>query len=146
MNRWQKIAWFNLIVIALTLAVTVGVVIVLTMIDGMPWALYGLGFGGRIVLTLISPLLFRAKKKAPGKTIFDERDEQIHRKADKASDTASLALFLAVCIGAFFVVGLSGSVPVIMLPLMVCWAFIAGKLAESVAVLTQYGWGGKDHE
>ena len=146
MNRWQKIAWFNLIIIALTLAVTTGVVTVLTVIGGMPQALYGLGFGGLIVLTLISRLLFRAKKKATGKTIFDERDEQIHRRALQASDSASLGLFLTVCMVAFFAVGLSGSVPVLMLPLMVCWAFIAGKLAESVAFLTQYGWKGKDNE
>jgi len=144
MNRWQKIAWLNLIVVAITLVATTAAVIAFTFGAGMPWALHGLGFGGIVVLTLISPLVFRAKKKRQGEVIFDERDEKIHRRANEASDIASGALFLVVCMGGFFVVGLSGSIPVLVLPLMVCWAFVAGKLAYSVTILIQYGWRGKD--
>ena len=149
MNRAQKMAWFNLIVVAITIGVTTAVVISLTLSYGMPSALVGLGFGGIVVFSLISPLVFRAKKRRAGEVIFDERDEQIHRKADKASDIASQALYLAVCICVVFVVGLSGSVPALALPVMVCWAFLAGKLAESLAILVQSGRGGvkeKNHE
>ena len=145
MNRAQKMAWFNLIVVAITIGVTAAVVISLTLSYVMPSALVGLGFGGIIVFSLITPLVFRAKQQ-PGEVSFDERDKQIHHRASVASDNASLAVFLAVCMGSLFVVGLSGSVPVHALPLMVCWAFVAGKLAESVAILVQYGWrdkGGK---
>ena len=142
MNRVQKIAWFNLIVVAITIVVTAVVVIALTLSDGMPWALYGLGFGGIIIFSLISPLIFRGKKR-PGQVSFDERDEHIHRRALQASDSASCTLFLAVCIGVFLVVGLRGSVPAVVLPIMVGWAFICGKFAESIVILVQYGWRSK---
>jgi hypothetical protein len=142
MNRAQKIAWFNLIVVAITIVVTVAAVIALTLSNGMPWALYGLGFGGIIVFSLISPLIFRGKKHK-GQVSFDERDAHIHRRALQASDSASCGLFLAVCIGVFLVVGLSGLVPAAVLPMMVCWAFTCGKLAESIAILVQYGREGK---
>ena len=139
MNRQQKIAWFNLITIMITLATTAAVIIALTLSAGMPHALYGLGFGGIVVLTNVSPFVFRKRKKHSQEVIFDERDEQIYRKADKASDIASQALYLTVCMSVFIIVGLSGSVPVMVLPLMVCWAFLAGKLAESITLLIQYG-------
>jgi len=139
MNRAQKMAWFNLIVVAITIGVTAAVVISLTLSYGMPSALVGLGFGGIVVFSLISPLIFR-EKKLPRQVSFDERDEQIQRRARAASDSASLALFLAVCIGVWFVAGSNGSVPAMALPFMVCWAFVTGKLTESVAVLVQYGW------
>ncbi len=143
MNRAQKIAWFNLIVVAITIGITAAAVIALTLSNGMPWALYGLGFGGIVVFSLISPLVFRGKKH-PGEISFDERDEHIHRRALQASDSASCTLFLGVCMGVFLVVGLSGSVPAVVLPMMVGWAFICGKLAESIAILVQYGWRDKD--
>ena len=147
MNRWQKMAWFNLVVVAITIGVAAAAVIVFTLMTGMlsQGALYGLSFGGVIVFSLISPLIFRAKKQ-PGEVSFDERDEQIRRKADKASDNASLGLFVAVCMGGLLAVGPNGSVPVMTLPYMVCWAFIAAKIAESVATLIQYGWRNKNHE
>ena len=142
MNRAQKIAWFNLIVVAITIGITAAAVIVLTLSSGMPWALYGLGFGGIVVFSLISPLVFRGKKH-PGEISFDERDEHIHRRALQAGDSASCTLFLVVCMGVFLVVGLSGSVPAVVLPMMVGWAFICGKFAESIAILVQYGWTNK---
>ena len=74
MNRLQKMAWFNLMIIAISLGLCVGATTVLALLIGMPAALAGfvfMGFGGIIG---ISPIIFRKRRKP---VTFDERDEAV---------------------------------------------------------------------
>ena len=62
MNRWQKIAWYNLIIIFVSFSLTAAVVGILALKYGMPKALGGLGALGTLGLLGLSPVLFREKK------------------------------------------------------------------------------------
>ena len=72
MNRWQKIAWYNIVVILATLSITTITVGVLAMKYGFPKALSGLGFLGTLGLLGLSGIIFKQKK---GQTDFDEREQ-----------------------------------------------------------------------
>lgn len=94
MNRAQKIAWFNLIVIAASLSISSVVVGVLATVIGMPKALARLGFLGICGLMGLSPFILR-KDKCP--VSFDERDELIQKRAVLGGFAASYGFFVAVC-------------------------------------------------
>ena len=78
MNRMQKIAWYNMIVIVAALTASGATVGLLAIFFGMPKALGGLGFLGIAGFMGLSPVLFRKKQ---GDVDFDERDLLIYRKA-----------------------------------------------------------------
>ena len=73
MNRLQKMAWYNLIVVASVLMITAGVIVVLSWKFGWPRARAGLGFMGLFGLCGLSAVLFRRKK---GEVDFDERESK----------------------------------------------------------------------
>ena len=81
MNRSQKIAWYNLIVILVSLILAGAAIGVLAAIFGMPRALGGLGFMGICGLMGLTPILFREKRGQLGFMGYDERDLLIFRKA-----------------------------------------------------------------
>ncbi len=64
MNRAQKIAWFNLIVLLTALGLSTIAIGVFYFIVGLPMrrALGGLGFIGIVGLTGLSPILFRKRR------------------------------------------------------------------------------------
>ena len=80
MNRMQKIAWFNLIVVSLALGLSVVAFSIGYFIFGLParQAAGGFGFIGIMGFSGLSPVLFRKDKS---KVQFDERDTAIQRKA-----------------------------------------------------------------
>ena len=136
MNRWQKIAWFNLIVISATLALTGIVVAVLAVKVGMPKAWGGLGMLGFFGLMGLSSVIFRKDK---GKVGFDERDQLINYRAVLGAYSFFWLIFTAVCMIPFFILGPGGSISVRMLPFMLVGICISLQLVHSVAILVQYG-------
>ncbi|UCF43792.1 MAG: hypothetical protein JSV99_02355 [Planctomycetota bacterium] len=140
MNRFQKIACFNLAVIAVSIAFSGGAVVIAALVAGFPKALCGLSFLGISGLMGFSPLFFRKKK---GQVAFDERDEVIIRKAVFSCFICSYIFLAGVCIATSVIVGTSGTVSARMLPIMVVSGFIVGMLVQSIVTLREYGWGGK---
>jgi hypothetical protein len=138
MNRWQKIAWFNLIVMTVSLLLTAAAVGTLAAIIGMPAALGGLGFLGLCGLVGFEPILFR-KKQGQSTVDFDERDLLIDRKATLGAFAVSYVYFVGVCMIIWFVVGSGGVIRVVVLPLIVAGGFITSQLVRSIALLVQYG-------
>jgi hypothetical protein len=138
MNRWQKIAWFNLTVIEVSLLLAGAATGTLAIIIGMPAALGGLGFLGLSGLLGLEPVLFR-KKRGQSTVDFDERDLSIQRKAFLGAFAFSYVYFVAVCMIIWFVVGYSGVIRVAILPCIVAGGFITSWIVRSVAVLVQYG-------
>jgi hypothetical protein len=132
MNRWQKIAWYNVIVIAVTLALTAVLVAFLAFTVGMPRARAGLGLLGFLGLLGLSPILFRAK---PSEVPFDERDRLINYRAVLAAYSIFWPIITAACMIPWFIIGLSGSVPVWYLPLLLGGIGITLTLVHSVAIL-----------
>lgn len=142
MNRSQKIACFNLVVILISLILCVIAVAVLAFIAfvverPLRGALGGLGFIGIIGFAGLSPLLFR---KAKGQVEFDERDQFYNMRAWFLGFCASYLLFVIVCMATWFIRGPKGTISVNVLPLTVMGGFLALMLVHSLAILGQYGW------
>ena len=139
MNRWQKIAWYNLIIILVSLSLMAAAVGILALKYGMPKALGGLGALGTLWLLGLSPVLFRKKE---GTVDYDERDKLIFYRSIQIAYAVFWPVFVAACMIPFFIIGPSGSISVYWLPLMLVTISITLTLVHSVAVLVQYGWGG----
>lgn len=92
MNRSQKIAVFNLVVIGITIITTTAAIAVLFHNYGFPRAYAGLGGLGTLGLLGFSQMIFRKDKN---KVAMDERDTLIMTKASLAGFKAS---YLFVCL------------------------------------------------
>ena len=139
MNRWQKMAWFNLIVILASAVLSITAVSVLYFVVGLPMhrALGGSGLMGFCGLAGLSPTLFRKKQ---GQVSFDERDLLIQKKASLAAYTAFWVLFIAAAMIPFCILGPKGLISVKTLPAMVIGGIITIVLVQSIVTLEEYGW------
>ena len=141
MNRQQESAWFQLLT-AMSLGISFGAVIILSLIVGMPKAWLGMGLMG---LMALGQLITR-KEEDRNKVQFDERDLLIQKRASLWGYCASYGFFVAFSMVTYSVVGKGGLVSVNMLPIMVIVGVVVLLLVRSVAILIQYGWkrkGGK---
>jgi len=136
MNRYQKIAWFNLIVIAATILVTSIAVAVELHVRG--YSTIGLWFVALLALLKLTPYLFK-KSESPGGVVSDERDDLIVKKAVLRAWAAFWWIFVVSCVLVFLIVGPRDSVPTITLPLMALGGGLFLKAACSMAILIQYG-------
>lgn len=134
MSAMQKFAWFNLIVIALTL------VVVLSLLPFLgKGALGGSGFLGLIGF---GPLFFRKK---PGQVLTDERDALINLRSWILAYALFWVIFvLAAAILSPLVYGQEGAVPVWVVQISVFCFFMLVYALASVAILVQYAGGAKD--
>jgi hypothetical protein len=134
MNRAQKIAWFNLAVVAAG-AVFVVVLAVIGVVKLMLIVLLGMG-----ALVGISPVLFRKKQ---GRIEFDERDQLIRLRALFFASSVSLWWLIAQCVLQVFKVGPRGLVPVGTLLGTVCGALVTFIVTKSFWTLFEYRYGKK---
>ena len=143
MNRAQKIARFNLIVVLVALALSATAISVAYFIIGLPMqrALGGLGFLGICGLIGLSPILFRKKR---GEISFDERDLLIYNRASIVAYSVFWLVFTAACMIPWSIIGPSGSISVNVLPIMLFGIGITLALVHSLVILVQYGWGIKE--
>jgi len=145
MNRTQRIARFNLLVVLVAVGLSALTVGILYIGVGLPMRLAAGGFGlmGISGLMGLSPVLFR---KQPGGVDFDERDLLIQRKAVIGAYSIFWVLFVLAAMIPFFVRGVDGQVSVKYLAGMVGGGMVAVTVVQSVITLEQYGWREKDHE
>lgn len=145
MNRAQKIAWFNLVVILISLllsGIAVAVLAFLAFVAELPLraALGGLGFMGIMGLLGLTPFLFR---KDEGKVRFDERDLVINRKAAVVAYSVFWVLFVAAAMVPWFIIGPGGVITVNYLPCLVFGGVFVVMLIQAIVTLQEYGWKGK---
>jgi len=107
---------------------------------GMPKAAAGFGFVGIAGLGGLAPLLI---KKDKGSVTFDERDRLIKRRAALAGFGTSYLFVGLACMLPFFILGPKASISVGWLPEIFGGAALILFFVHSVAILVQYGWGGK---
>ncbi len=147
MNKAQKIARFNLIVILIALTLSAIAVSVFYFVVDLPIrsALGGFGFMGITGLMGLSPFLY---KKERDKVSFDERDELINYRAVLAAYSVFWLVFTAACMIPWSIIGPSGSISVNVLPIMLFGIGITLALVHSLVILVQYGRGikEKNHE
>lgn len=145
MNRYQKLAWFNLIVITATIIITTTAVAIEIHFRGYstiaPW------FIVIMALMKLNPFLFK-KPKGRNKIVSDERDEFIIKRARSfAYITFWIVFFVSsFAVHIFMGMGPKSSVPTITLPLMAAGGALFIKIVSSVAILIQYARGGINHE
>ena len=147
MNRFQKLARFNLIVILIALTLSAIAVSVFYFVVDLPIrrAFGGFGFMGITGLMGLSPLLY---KKERDKVSLDERDQLINYRAVLAAYSVFWLVFTAACMIPWWIIGPSGSISVNVLPIMLFGIGITLALVHSLVILIQYGRGikEKNHE
>ena len=140
MNRMQKIAWYNMIVIVAALTASGATVGLLAIFFGMPKALGGLGFLGIAGFMGLSPVLFRKKQ---GDVDFDERDLLIYRKAIIVAYSIFWLFFTAACMVPYLVLGRGATIRIVVLPIMLGSGYVIFQLTQSIVMLILYGKGDK---
>ncbi len=140
MNRYQKLAWFNLIVITATIIIFTTAVTIEFHMRG--YSTIGLYFVAPLVLLKFNPFLFR-KPKGRNKVVSDERDSFIIKRAVSFAYTTFWIVFFLSSFLLFIFLGPRSSVPTITLPLMVFAGALFMKIVCSAAILVQYGQGAK---
>jgi hypothetical protein len=145
MNRMQKIAWFNLIVISLALGLSVIAFSIGYFVFGAParQASAGFGFIGIMGFCGLSPVLFRKDKS---KVQYDERDTAIQRKSVIIAYSIFWVLFVASAMIPWAIIGPNGNITVNYLPWMVFGGMCVVTLLQSIVTLSEYGWRNKDNE
>jgi polyferredoxin len=147
MNKTQKEAWFNLGGALLMAAVYSHIAIQLFVIR-KPFGLISLCLCPlSMILFVIGQCIICRRKRNSHEVDKDEQDKLILKRAAIAAFAAFVLLLLSAYVVLYFVVGLNGSIPVWSIPVfLIIVAMPAIMLVYSVAILVQYGKGGKSHE
>lgn len=135
MNRQERLAWFNLIVVLVALGCWAALLIG----THFNWELAMSGFG---VLGLLGLGGFRSLwyPRPPNHSgvVFDERDAQIHRQAVVFAYAVFWALFVLVSMGMWYGFSRVGAVPPFVLPYLVTGGFAVVTLLQALATIIQY--------
>ncbi|MHC4278842.1 MAG: hypothetical protein ACYSUJ_01640 [Planctomycetota bacterium] len=153
MKRIQKIAWFFVVTITVSIVLTLIAISILYAKYGFPKAIAGFSTMGLVGVAGFSPLIFKKDKGKvifddKGKVIFDERDRIIKRRAALAGFGMSYLVVGLACMIPFSVLGPKASISVSWLPNIFGAAAITMFYIHSLAILVQYGWRekGESHE
>ena len=142
MNRYQKLAWWNLIVITATIIMTTTAIAIEAHIRG--FSTIGFWFITPLVILKFNPFLFK-KPKGQRRVVCDERDSFIRKRAISFAYTTFWIVFIVSSFAIFWSTGMGpkSSVPAITLPLMAVGGALFMKIVCSAAILVQYGRGPK---
>ncbi len=141
MNRWQKIAWFELIVIVIGSVISVLAAWTLPPEERlMPPNRVTVVIVISFVLVGMSKTIFR---KADSGVDFDERDGQTHRRAKLFGWIGCGLGMTTTTFVCYIAVGPMGSFPPLVLPIIPLVGVAIYMIVASVAALIQYGRGGE---
>ena len=143
MNRYQKLAWWNIIVITFTIIITTAAIAIEFHIRG--YSTVGIYFLAPLILIQYNRYLFK-KPQSAGGVVSDERDSLIIKRALSFTFMAFWWFFLISSFLLWWFICPRNSVPTITLPLMVIGGALFMKVVCSVAILVQYGRGSKNGE
>ena len=142
MNKTQKGALAVLVIITLLLIFSITIPIAwfndVLILRRLPLLFLFLAF---VVMGL--SIIFVGKKRGFCEVDSDERDAVIKRKAVFASYITLWILVFLACIIPFGITDQRGTIPVSLLPPALFLIYLITMLVYSVAVLVQYGRGGK---
>jgi len=141
MNRYQKLAWWNLIVITTTIIMTTTAIAIEFHIRG--FSTIGFWFITPLVILKFNRFLFK-KPKGQNQVVSDERDSLIIKRSVSIAYTTFWIVLVAASFLSFLIIGPRNSVPTITLPLMVIGGGLFMKIVCSTAILAQYGRGGNN--
>jgi len=141
MNKWQKMAWFTLIMLGLALGLSVTAMLVLRFAVGMSWRASMAGFALIAIMGFspIRPSFFKKDKQG-----LDERDLIIKHRAMVAAYWSFWPVFVLAAMLPFFLYGHDGVVSVRYLFWMVVGGMYWVFLIYSLTILNEYGWRNKN--
>ncbi|MFA6176281.1 MAG: hypothetical protein WC765_06860 [Phycisphaerae bacterium] len=140
MNRMQKIAVFNLVVLGGSSLLTIIAVITLYCFFDWRIASAGLGFMGIMGFSGLSPFIF---KKGTEKVTCDERDILINRTAALGGFVSAYVWFCLA--GTLFIFLFKSEVlRKLGLPMLICGGGLIVGIVHSIVILVQYGRGGRN--
>jgi hypothetical protein len=145
MNRWQRIAWFNLIVTAAAFVICIVMAASISPAKAItpPSPLSPVIIPALVLVAVSEKVIFRKKAELVDR---DERDRQIENKSGYIGWMAfalAVVVQLTVCSVA---IGPRGVIHPVLLPLMACIGGGILIMVASSATLIQYAWGGGSHE
>ena len=134
MSRYEKHAWFNLAVLAITAAAF----FVLFLFVGMQersFAAFGL-------LGLLGfSQFFYLPRKRDSQIVADERDQSIQLRTMLTAYTVFWVVFVGGSVAVWAIYRSEGFIPVYILPIFPLVGFMILTLVQSVMTLVQYGRG-----
>ena len=139
MNRLQKIALFNIIVIFTAFALSLITFSLLYYVFNLPFmrAILGFGFLGILGLRRYWPIFIN---KEPDSVTYDERDSSIHKKASLGAYSIFWFYCSIVSIVPLLIVGIHGKISVWYFPIFLFCGRILINLTQSILLLIEYGW------
>ena len=143
MNKTQKSAWFSLAGTIFAFTVIFYLIFRLAIQKRPPDRFCAYLFPLIFLLYIVAGIFFLLRKQSPNEPDYDERDNRIKQKAWMAAFISVGPLFLTASVIPQFFVGLDGTIPVWLLPIVTVSLFYPVMLVYSIAVLVQYGWGAK---
>ena len=144
MNKTQKEAVFSLVGGLFGAMLISYVFITLFVFKIWPLVLVAYLAGIIFVVWVIFGFILLRRKQSPAEPDSDERDNLIKQKSLRASIVSIGVLLVIASVAPWLFVGLSGSIPVVFLPFINLGILLAALILCNVAILVQYGRGGKD--
>lgn len=144
MNKTQKEAIFSLVGTLFGALLISYVFITLFVFKIWPLVFVAYLAGIVFVAWVIFGFVFLRRKQSPAEPDSDERDNIIKQKGIQVSIISIGFLLIIASVVPWLFVGLSGSIPVVFLPFINFGILLAALILCNVAILIQYGWGGKD--
>ena len=141
MNRYQKMAWLNLIVIFAAVTITTAVIMIELAIKGYSDSFLWF-FVTPLLLLKLKPFLFK-KPQGQDKVVLDERDLDITKKALAIAYKIFWYVLISLCLLLFLIIGPRNSVPIITLPLIAIGSALFIQVVCSTSILILYGRGEK---
>ena len=141
MKRIQKMAMFIFLVLTCAFIITAAAIVIIYARYGFPKAWAGLGFMGIVGIGGLAQLFF---KKDPGTVKYDERDQCIQSRAALIGFAIAYMVVGIATMGPFIILGPNKPISTTWLPAIFGAAGISHYYTWSIAILTQYGWRGKD--
>jgi hypothetical protein len=144
MNKTQKRALCVALLAFLYLAINIFIGVEFFVLRRFP---EGTFWPGIIFYLLVGiSIIFVRKKQSPAEPDSDERDELIKKRAVRIGFISAWLLLASANLIAALILGQDGSVPIYLLSLANVTVFLIALLIYSVAILVQYGLGGKENE
>lgn len=147
MNKTQKSSIFCLCVyLCCSLLIVCALINMFTLKSQKP-TVFGayLSLAAIFAMPVVAYFVMR-RKQSPAEPDSDERDSIIKRKAATVAFIAVWIFLIAASIIPSVFTGQEGSIPVFVLPLINLGVFLDTMAVYSIAVLVQYGRGGKQNE
>ena len=150
MNRQKKIAWSQLVLLAIAAAFSaVAMVYFIWKYDYAAAEAWWLAVGYTapiLILAVVAPPVVLRKSKRKGQVDYDERDLVIDRTAARIAFGTAFVFFIGVCVTTWIAVGVDNMIPAVWLTRIVYIVWATTIAAHALATVVCYSRGDMPNE